>query len=238
MTTKAQPVSRTSANRRRNQITILGIVIVIAMVAFAIVILFSTQTKAVDLKQYDNIPQSRLADGGFVIGNTNAPVTLVEFVDYACPVCQAYQPVMDQFFNEYVKTGKAKYEYRIFPTHGRETTQFNGQIAVCLEEQKAGSFWLARDLFVQDAPGGNYIPNSAQDVTKKLRLDYAQALACQATQKQVDTDVALGERLGVNGTPAVMLRVGNADPHYLSGYTEGGPPYAVIATVLAAEGVR
>src|SRR5262245_50035986 len=164
MTTKARPLSKSSDPKRRNQLTVIGIIVAVAIIAAVAVILLSNRQPAVDLGQYQNIPQSRLPDGGFVIGNPNARVTLVEFADYACPVCQAYLPTMDQFFNDYVKTGEAKFEYRIFPTHGREMTQFNGEIAVCLEEQKPGAFWQAKDLFIQEAPGGTYNNNAARNV--------------------------------------------------------------------------
>ena len=154
----------------------------------------------------------RLADGGFVLGNPDAPVTIVEFADYGCPHCQQYKPTIDRFIDEYVKTGKAKYEFRIFPTAGGQLTYFIGQIAVCLENQRTGAFWTAGEMFYQKAMRGLYNENTAREVTQEMGLDYSTALECARTQNQVQTDVDLGQRLGVQGTPTVLARFGNNDP--------------------------
>lgn len=54
------------------------------------------------------IPQN-----GLVLGNADAPVTLVEFVDYKCPFCAAAATgPMKTVITDYVKTGKVKVELR------------------------------------------------------------------------------------------------------------------------------
>ena len=78
------------------------------------------------------------ADGGFVLGNPNAPITMIEFADFACPHCQEYHPMITQFLADYVVTGKAKFEYRVFPTAGGQLSEYTGQLLECAEEQKAG----------------------------------------------------------------------------------------------------
>src|SRR4051794_33993937 len=41
---------------------------------------------------YSDIPQSRTEDGAFVLGDPDAPITIIEFLDWGCPHCQAYKP--------------------------------------------------------------------------------------------------------------------------------------------------
>ncbi|MEO8611508.1 MAG: thioredoxin domain-containing protein [Chloroflexota bacterium] len=221
--------------QQRNRL-IISVIIVVAMVAVLAIILLSNGSGSTN--DYSGLNQTRLADGGFVIGNPDAKVTLVEFADYDCPVCLSYLSVMDQFFNDYVKTGKAKFEYRIFPTHGAETTHFIGELVECFEEQKPGSFWVAKDLLFQSAGRGSYDETTGRTVANQLGVDYTKALTCSSSAKQVDMDVALGERLGVNGTPAVMVRYGDAAPQFISfagqTYNQGGPPLAVLAAAVAA----
>src|SRR5690349_20906460 len=98
-------------NQNRNR-TIIGAVIGLAVLAAVIFIVISltNSSNQVAVGQYANLPQSRLADGGFVVGNPNAPITIIEFADYACPHCQEYLPTMNKFTEDYVKTGKAKFE--------------------------------------------------------------------------------------------------------------------------------
>src|SRR6188474_1184283 len=54
---------------------------------------------------YADIPFSRTEDGAPVLGNPDAPITIIEFADFACPFCQRYEPTMQEFIQEYVATG-------------------------------------------------------------------------------------------------------------------------------------
>jgi protein-disulfide isomerase len=218
----------------------IAIIVAVAVIAVLVIVLLSSNS-GVTVQQYDTIPQSRLPDGGFVIGNPDAPVTLVEFADYSCPACQNYLPVMDRFFEEFVKTGKAKFEYRVLPTHGGMMTQFNGTIATCLENQKPGAFWAAKDLLFQSAMRGVYDENTARQTATQLGLDYNTALACAATEDQVNTDVSLAQSLGANATPSVRVRYGDSAPQVITyngqSYASGGAPYEAIVAAMLAGGV-
>jgi protein-disulfide isomerase len=235
MTTKTQSIVDAN-NQQRNRL-IISVVIAVAVVAVLAVILLPNLLGG-NITSYDGLIQTRLADGGFVIGNPDANVTIVEFADYACPACQSYLPTMDQFFNEYVKTGKAKFEYRIFPTHGAEMTRFMGQLVECFEEQKPGSFWVAKDLLFQSSMRGSYDEATARTVASQLGIEYGKALSCSNSAKQVDTDVEFGRSVGVQSTPAVMVRYGDAAPQFITyngqQYSRGGAPYEAIQAAVAA----
>lgn len=63
---------------------------------------------------------SQTQDGGFVMGNPNAPVKLVEYASFGCPHCASFSeeggpPLRDK----YVKSGQVSWEFRpfmMFPT--------------------------------------------------------------------------------------------------------------------------
>jgi protein-disulfide isomerase len=62
---------------------------------------------------------SQTPEGGYVAGNPNATLKLVEYGSRLCPTCGAFantgmRPLMDN----YVKTGKVSYEFREFLVHG------------------------------------------------------------------------------------------------------------------------
>src|SRR3989344_3136314 len=51
-----------------------------------------------------------------VLGDKNAPVTIVEFSDYECPFCKRhFDDTFPQLVKNYVDTGKVKIVYRDFP---------------------------------------------------------------------------------------------------------------------------
>lgn len=52
---------------------------------------------------------NRLAQGQPVLGDPNAPVTLIEFGDFKCPVCKRFEEtVFPLLKKEYIDTGKVK----------------------------------------------------------------------------------------------------------------------------------
>ena len=117
MTTATKAVApRAAANPQQNRLIIVGI-IGIAIVAAVVFVIISLMPRSSGIV-YDTIPQTRLADGGFVLGNPESRVTIVEFADYYCPHCQDYKPVADRFIQEFVMTGQAQYEFRVLPTAG------------------------------------------------------------------------------------------------------------------------
>ncbi len=211
MTTKTQSLVSPSSSQQRNRLIIIGVVAA-ALVAAVVLIALSSNSVTSMAETLAAMPQSRQTDGGFVIGNPEAPVTIVEFADFACPHCISYKPTMDRFINEYVQSGKAQYELRIFPTAGGAMTQFIGNIAACFEDQKPGSFWSASELFFQNASRGLYDESTARNVAGELGLDYAQALECSKNKTQVESDVRLGQQIGVRGTPALAARIGGNPP--------------------------
>lgn len=226
MTTKAQPMMN-SAAQQRNRMIIIGVIAIVAVIAVLALILLSNSNIASGI-QYSTIPQSRLPDGGFVLGNADAPVTIIEFADYGCPHCQNYKPTIDKFIQEYVQTGRAKYEFRIFPTAGGQLTYFIGQIAVCLEDQKPGAFWESSELFFQKAMRGLYNQDTARTVTQELGLNYSEALSCSSTETQIQTDIDFGQRVGIRGTPSVLARYGNSEPVII------GESYDALVAAVAA----
>ncbi len=187
---------------------------------------------------YGDVPQARLPDGGFVLGNPDASITVVEFGDYACPHCQSYEPTITQFIDNYVRTGKARFEFRILPTAGGATTQFLGQIQACLEEQRTGAFWEARHILTDLAIKGEYSETSGEVVAEQLSLNYDLALECSASNTQMQADFALAQQSGVQGTPAVLTRRGDGTPKFMTldgtTYDGGGVPYEVLAAVVDA----
>ena len=211
---------------------------VVAVIAVIVLIAVSGQTTATSI-DFASIPQSRTEDGAYVLGNPDAPVTIVEFADFACPHCQEYRHTMDQFIREQVVPGNAKFEFRLFPTTGGAMSEFAGRVAQCAEDQETGSFWRAYDLFYQLAESGQYSDQMGRIVAERLGLDYSQILNCTSGATQVTTDVALGRRVGVSGTPAVLIRYGNSEPVFVNfggqTYNSGGVPYQVLAQVVAAQ---
>jgi protein-disulfide isomerase len=211
---------------------VIGVVIIVVVVVAIIAITLSGgRTGDID---YASLPYSRATDGGFVLGNPDAPITIVEFADFGCPHCQEYHVTMEQFVQNYVVPGKAKFEYRIFPTAGGQLSYFTGQLLECAEEQKPGSFWTGYKLMFDYAFSGRYTQEVGRLLAQDLGLNYSTLLTCSSSATQVQTDINFGEQSGISGTPAVMVRYGNGPAQFIPGYDRGGPTYTVLASVADA----
>lgn len=51
-------------------------------------------------------------EGGYLMGNPDAPVKLVEFGSMTCPHCADFAGNVESLVNDYVKTGKVSFEFR------------------------------------------------------------------------------------------------------------------------------
>lgn len=231
-------VSRTSASHRpdpQRQMLIMGAIVAIAIVVIGIAIALSGNRAVADI-DFSAIPQSRGEDGSFILGDPNAPVTIIEFADYGCSHCQDYHVVVTNFIKEYVATGKARFEYRIFPTAGGQLSYFTGQLSECAEQQRPGGFWDAYGTFFNLAMTSRYNQDVGRLGAEEMGMNYSEMLTCSANANQVRTDVAFGQSRGVTGTPAVMVRYPDGAAQWITyngtTYDRGDVPMAVLSAVV------
>lgn len=216
---------------------IVGVIVLIAVVALVGAIAVGNNANTGAEVDYSQIPQSRADDGAFVLGDPAAPVTLVEFADFACSHCITNEQIIHQFIQEFVVTGQAKFEYRMFPTAGGDVSRFAGQIAECADTQQPGAFWEAYTLLYSLARTGQYNQDLGQRIANELGLSYAELLNCSINAGQVASDVEYGRAQGVSGTPAVRVRYGDGPAEIIvvngQSITAGGASYDQLAQLVA-----
>ncbi len=62
---------------------------------------------------------SATPEGGFVMGNPNAPLKLIEYGSRLCPFCGEFDRTgFAALKAKYISTGKVSYEFRDYPIHG------------------------------------------------------------------------------------------------------------------------
>lgn len=216
-------------------------------VMFAIVLAILFVVAGVDAQDddvfafYEGIEMSRAEDGGFVLGSPAAPLTIVVFADFMCPHCQTYVETTHEFIDTYVRTGQARFEYRLYPIVHPTYSSLTAQLAECAEVQRDGAFWAAHDVLYRLASDGQVGPNTAELLAESLMLDVEKLDVCAADATQYLTDLDLGTRLGVNGTPATAVRLedGTLGWPYLRDqiYNRGGLPIALLTEIVEAEDV-
>ena len=69
-----------------------------------------------DLPKPIDSPLAKAQDGDMVLGDADAPITLIEYASLSCPHCAKFQKdVLPQIKADYIDTGKVKLVSRDFP---------------------------------------------------------------------------------------------------------------------------
>jgi len=192
--------------------------------------------------RYEGIPTARLDDGGFVLGDPEAPLTIVEFADFLCPHCQTYQETAHAFVEQFVKTGMARFEYRLFPVVDPTYSAYGAALAECADEQLEGAFWPAHDLLYDLGAARDIGPNSAEVVAATLGLNQVELTLCAEQADQYLIDQAVGSAVGVTGTPATRIRLESGELGVVSfegrSLPGGGVPLNILELVVRAVDVN
>jgi len=140
-----------------------------------------------------------------ILGNANAPVTVVEFADFQCPFCgRFFSDAFPQIKEKYITTGKVKFVYRDFPLSFHPFAQPAAEAAECANEQ--GKFWQYHDyIFAHQA---DLSVANLKAWAGAVGLDTARFNSCLDSHKyaaEIKKDAADGQKAGVNGTPSTFI---------------------------------
>ena len=94
-----------------------------------------------------------LSNGSPILGDPNAPITLVEFGDYQCHYCNVFfQSIEKDILKNYVDTGKVKIIFKDYNIIGEDSV-IASQGAHCANDQ--GLFWEYHDILYSNWTGEN-----------------------------------------------------------------------------------
>lgn len=144
----------------------------------------------------------------WVKGNAESQVTLVEYSDFQCPACGAYQPLVKQLMQEF--GDKIQFVYRHFPL---SQIHANAEGAAFASEAagKQGKFWEMHDLLFANQAVWSKSPIAGQLFEKyasELGIDLAQFktdVRSSEVKGKVRNDYLSGVAFGIEGTPTFFL---------------------------------
>ena len=94
-----------------------------------------------------------LSNGSPILGDPDAPITLVEFGDYQCHYCNVFfQSIEKDILKNYVNTGKVKIIFKDYNIIGEDSVKAS-QGAHCANDQ--GLFWEYHDILYSNWTGEN-----------------------------------------------------------------------------------
>ncbi len=143
-------------------------------------------------------------------GPEDAKVTVVEFSDFECPYCSRAAEVTNQIKAKY--NTQIRFIFRQFPLSFHKNAHLAHQAAMAAGDQ--GKFWEYHDkLFAnQKALERESLDKYAQELGLNM-AKFKADLDNTTFAKFVDADMALGQKVTVQGTPTMFIngeRVANA----------------------------
>ena len=161
-----------------------------------------------------------------VLGNKNAPVTIIEFSDYQCPFCEKFwSETLPQLKTKYINTGKVKLIYKDFPLSIHTQAQISAEATECVRS-KGGDvkFWKMHDKIFENQQ--ILSEENLKKWAKELGVDITTCLADGQFKTEVNEDMQYGSSLGVTGTPAFFVN---------GKLITGAQPFAVFEQIIEAE---
>lgn len=138
----------------------------------------------------------------YVIGDANAPITIVEFSEFQCPFCKKGSQTMHDILKEY--PGKVKIAFKHLPLPFHEQAKPASKAALAAGKQ--GKFWEMHDkLFEnQQALADGLYERLAGELSLNIE-QFKTDMANPEIEKQIEEDAQLGSTLGIRGTPGFFV---------------------------------
>jgi len=153
--------------------------------------------------------QNLIEGGSPIRGDSNAPVTILEWGDYQCSFCaEFHSDTLTTLSDEYIREGKANMVFRDFPLNGPDSV-LAAQSTHCAGDQDM--YWQYHDILFESWAGERtgWITRDALDVmASTLEMDLEEFNSCIDDEKyreRVDTAYAFGQMIGIDATPTFLI---------------------------------
>ena len=162
---------------------------------------------AAKMEEEFRTPKVPALDHRIAFGNTNAPITIVEYSDFECPYCRRERDVLVQVMRQYgdrVRLIVKQTPLDMHP-HAMQAALLYEAVA---KQDPAKAFRLYDELFNNQArierEGEAYLDQAVRAVSADLARAKADAQST-AIRAIVQADLEEGRRFGFSGTPGFLI---------------------------------
>ncbi len=187
------------------RLLVIPVIIGVAVAAFAAVYFGD--------KDSDFTLQNLVSRGSPYMGNSNAPITIVEFGDYQCTYCYKFhQSGLGTIKEEYLLPEKASLVFVDFPLNGPDSV-LAAEASHCANDQD--KFWPFHDIVYENWKGertGWVNRDSLNQFAGTVGLDTIQFNECLDTKKyhqQVVDTYDFSQGIGIDATPSFLIISGD-----------------------------
>lgn len=155
------------------------------------------------------LPSKLIKNGSPILGDSNAPITILEWGDYQCTYCYKFHQITLNVINEdFVKDGKVRIVFKDFPLNGPDS-QLAAQASYCAEDQ--GKYWEYHDEIYKNWGGertGWITRDSLERFANTVHLDITEFNECLDSEKYHQRVTELhefGKEIGIDATPSFLI---------------------------------
>ena len=149
-------------------------------------------------------------NGSPILGNIDAPLTLVEFGDYQCSFCKKhFVQTHDLIMKNYVATGNVKILFKDMIVTPGEDSIHAAHATHCAKDQ--GMFWKYHYMLYNNWEGENtgwITDDILNKFAKNIDLDMNEFSKCMSEKKWmnlISASVEDANTMGITGTPSFFL---------------------------------
>jgi protein-disulfide isomerase len=167
--------------------------------------------------------QNLIENGSPFQGNITAPITIIDFSDFQCYLCNRFVKNTEPLLNEtYIQTGNAALVFKHLPNRGFDS--LDGALAAqCTAEQD--KFWQFHNLLYSNQgpidSGWVNKDNLKKFASQISGLNIKQFDSCFNSEKYktfIQNDINLASSFGFKETPSfIIVNSDGSDPQLLSG---------------------
>lgn len=150
-----------------------------------------------------------IENGSPIMGNPNAPITILEWGDYQCTFCYKFhQNTLDIIKEEFVKTGEVKIIFKDFPLNGLDS-KLAAEATYCAQDQD--KYWEYHDELYKNWGGertGWITRESLEKFAMTIDLNLKEFNDCldnHTYKDRVNTHYQFGKELGIDATPSFLV---------------------------------
>jgi len=150
-----------------------------------------------------------IENGSPIMGDSNAPITILEWGDYQCTFCYKFhQTTLDTINDNFIKTGKVKLVFKDFPLNGPDSI-LAAEAAYCAEDQE--KYWQYHNELYKNWGGektGWITRESLERFAITVDLDLVEFNSClddHKYQNRVIIHHEFGKEIGIDATPSFLV---------------------------------
>ena len=220
--------------KKTNMSTITMVTILIVFIGFGIFAIFQTFTGKDNSGEEENQTFSVEYAGQPAIGDDNAPVKLMEFGDYKCPVCKVFHDtVYPKLKEEYIDTGKVQMYFTNYQFIAEDSVTA-GMAGEAVYKQNPAAFWKFYDAIYthqQDEAKEWATPDFLEQLIEKNIPE----VDAKKVREDLDNKTYLNEVMEDN-KQAIQLKVDSVPAVFINGKkVENALDYEAIKQMIESE---